>query len=121
MLMDIIGTGRVDDVGIRSPHGHRRSDALVSDVRGRCCWLSHDQRTSLLLCYVGPEEPSDELPIELRDWVRKRNQLVAYDLIQMGPRPPKTRSGDLRDPAKNCGKRLWQLRDTSTCGTSRGG
>jgi acetyl-CoA synthetase len=42
------------------------------------------------------EEPSDELRVELRNWVRKEiGPIASPDLLQWAPGLPKTRSGKI--------------------------
>jgi acetyl-CoA synthetase len=66
---------------------------------------------------MASEEPSDELRIELRNWVRKEiGPIASPDLIQWAPGLPKTRSGKimrriLRKIAEND---YGSLGDTST-------
>ena len=73
-----------------------------------------------IYCYVTlmtGEEPSSELRLELRNWVRKEiGPIAAPDLIQWAPGLPKTRSGKimrriLRKVAEND---FDALGDTST-------
>jgi len=66
---------------------------------------------------MASEEPSDELRLELRNWVRKEiGPIASPDLIQWAPGLPKTRSGKimrriLRKIAEND---YGSLGDTST-------
>ena len=66
---------------------------------------------------MASEEPSDELRIELRSWVRREiGPIASPDLIQWAPGLPKTRSGKimrriLRKIAEND---YGSLGDTST-------
>jgi acetyl-CoA synthetase len=80
----------------------------------------HDIKGQGIYCYVtlmAGEEPSDELRLELRNWVRKEiGPIASPDLIQWAPGLPKTRSGKimrriLRKIAEND---FGSLGDTST-------
>ena len=80
----------------------------------------HDIKGQGIYCYVtlmAGEEPSDELRLELRNWVRKEiGPIASPDLIQWAPGLPKTRSGKimrriLRKIAEND---FGALGDTST-------
>jgi acetyl-CoA synthetase len=80
----------------------------------------HDIKGQGIYCYVtlmSGEEPSDELRLELRNWVRKEiGPIASPDLIQWAPGLPKTRSGKimrriLRKIAEND---FGALGDTST-------
>ena len=59
----------------------------------------HDIKGQGIYCYVtlmSGETPSDELKLELRDWVRKEiGPIASPDLIQFAPGLPKTRSGKI--------------------------
>jgi acetyl-CoA synthetase len=80
----------------------------------------HDVKGQGIYCYVtlnADEEPTDELRLELRNWVRKEiGPIASPDLIQWAPGLPKTRSGKimrriLRKIAEND---FGALGDTST-------
>jgi len=80
----------------------------------------HDIKGQGIYCYVtlmGGEEYTDDLRVELRNWVRKEiGPIASPDLIQWAPGLPKTRSGKimrriLRKIAEND---YGALGDTST-------
>ena len=80
----------------------------------------HDIKGQGIYCYVtlmNGETPTDELRVELRNWVRKEiGPIASPDLIQWAPGLPKTRSGKimrriLRKIAEND---FGALGDTST-------
>ena len=80
----------------------------------------HNVKGQGIYCYVTLNmgiEPSDELKIELRNWVRKEiGPIASPDLMQWAPGLPKTRSGKimrriLRKIAEND---YGSLGDTST-------
>ena len=119
-------TGRVDDV--INVSGHRMGTAEVESAlvahpkvsEAAVVGYPHDIKGQGIYCYVtlmASEEPSDDLRIELRNWVRKEIGPVASpDLIQWAPGLPKTRSGKimrriLRKIAEN---EYGSLGDTST-------
>ena len=119
-------TGRVDDV--LNISGHRMGtaeieSALVSHplvAESAVVGYPHDIKGQGIYVYVtlvADAEPSDELRVELRNWVRKEiGPIAAPDLIQWAPGLPKTRSGKimrriLRKIAEND---YSNLGDTST-------
>ena len=119
-------TGRVDDV--LNISGHRMGtaeveSALVSHAlvaESAVVGYPHDIKGQGIYVYVtliAGAEPSDELRIELRNWVRKEiGPIATPDLIQWAPSLPKTRSGKimrriLRKIAEND---YSNLGDTST-------
>ena len=119
-------TGRVDDV--INVSGHRMGTAEVESALVAHAKVSeaavvgypHDIKGQGIYCYVtlmAGEEPSDELRLELRNWVRKEiGPIASPDLIQWAPGLPKTRSGKimrriLRKIAEND---FGALGDTST-------
>ena len=80
----------------------------------------HDIKGQGIYCYVtlmAGEEPSDELRLELRNWVRKEiGPIASPDLIQWAPGLPKTRSGKImrRILRKIAEDDFGALGDTST-------
>jgi len=119
-------TGRVDDV--LNISGHRMGtaeveSALVSHAlvaESAVVGYPHDIKGQGIYVYVtliAGVEPTDELRIELRNWVRKEiGPIATPDLIQWAPGLPKTRSGKimrriLRKIAEND---YSNLGDTST-------
>jgi acetyl-CoA synthetase len=119
-------TGRVDDV--LNISGHRMGtaeieSALVSHplvAEAAVVGYPHDIKGQGIYVYVSLvayASPSDELRIELRNWVRKEiGRIATPDLIQWAPFLPKTRSGKimrriLRKIAEND---YSNLGDTST-------
>ncbi|MEK9735576.1 MAG: acetate--CoA ligase [Paracoccaceae bacterium] len=119
-------TGRVDDV--INVSGHRMGTAEVESAlvahpkvsEAAVVGYPHDIKGQGIYCYVtlmASEKPSDELRIELRNWVRKEiGPIASPDLIQWAPGLPKTRSGKimrriLRKIAEND---YGSLGDTST-------
>jgi acetyl-CoA synthetase len=119
-------TGRVDDV--INVSGHRMGTAEVESAlvahekvsEAAVVGYPHDIKGQGIYCYVtlmAGEEPSDELRLELRNWVRKEiGPIASPDLIQWAPGLPKTRSGKimrriLRKIAEND---FGALGDTST-------
>lgn len=119
-------TGRVDDV--INVSGHRMGTAEVESAlvahdkvsEAAVVGYPHEIKGQGIYCYVtlmGGEEPSDELRLELRNWVRKEiGPIASPDLIQWAPGLPKTRSGKimrriLRKIAEND---YGALGDTST-------
>jgi len=119
-------TGRVDDV--LNISGHRMGtaeveSALVSHAQvaeAAVVGYPHDIKGQGIYVYVtliAGVEPSDELRVELRNWVRKEiGPIATPDLIQWAPGLPKTRSGKimrriLRKIAEND---YSNLGDTST-------
>lgn len=119
-------TGRVDDV--INVSGHRMGTAEVESAlvahdkvsEAAVVGYPHDIKGQGIYCYVtlmAGEEVSDELRVELRNWVRKEiGPIASPDLIQFAPGLPKTRSGKimrriLRKVAEND---YATLGDTST-------
>jgi acetyl-CoA synthetase len=119
-------TGRVDDV--LNISGHRMGTAEVESAlvshplvsESAVVGYPHDIKGQGIYVYVtlvAGAEPSDELRVELRNWVRKEiGPIATPDLIQWAPGLPKTRSGKimrriLRKIAEND---YSNLGDTST-------
>lgn len=98
-------TGRVDDV--INVSGHRMGTAEVESAlvahpkvaEAAVVGYPHDIKGQGIYCYVtlmSGEAPSDELRVELRNWVRKEiGPIASPDLIQWAPGLPKTRSGKI--------------------------
>ena len=80
----------------------------------------HDIKGQGIYCYVtlmSGEAPSEELRVELRNWVRKEiGPIASPDLLQWAPGLPKTRSGKImrRILRKVASGEHDQLGDTST-------
>jgi len=119
-------TGRVDDV--LNVSGHRMGTAEVesalvsheSVAEAAVVGYPHEIKGQGIYVYVTLMEgiePSDELRVELRSWVRKEiGPIASPDLLQWAPALPKTRSGKimrriLRKIAEND---YGNLGDTST-------
>ena len=119
-------TGRVDDV--LNISGHRMGTAEVESAlvshklvaESAVVGYPHDIKGQGIYVYVtliAGVEPTDELRLELRNWVRKEiGPIASPDLIQWAPSLPKTRSGKimrriLRKIAEND---YSNLGDTST-------
>lgn len=119
-------TGRVDDV--LNVSGHRMGTAEVESAlvahpkvsESAVVGYPHDIKGQGIYCYVTlmeGEQPSDELRVELQNWVRKEIGPIAKpDILQWSPGLPKTRSGKimrriLRKIAEN---ETGSLGDTST-------
>ncbi|WP_420860006.1 acetate--CoA ligase [Marivivens marinus] len=119
-------TGRVDDV--INVSGHRMGTAEVESAlvahkavsEAAVVGFPHDIKGQGIYCYVtlmDGEEYTDELKVELRNWVRKEiGPIASPDVIQWAPGLPKTRSGKimrriLRKIAEND---FGSLGDTST-------
>jgi len=119
-------TGRVDDV--INVSGHRMGTAEVESAlvahpavaESAVVGFPHDIKGQGIYCYVtlmDGEEYTDELKVELRNWVRKEiGPIASPDAIQWAPGLPKTRSGKimrriLRKIAEND---YGALGDTST-------
>ena len=119
-------TGRVDDV--LNVSGHRMGTAEVESAlvshdavaEAAVVGYPHDIKGQGIYGYVtlmAGVEPSDELAVELRNWVRKEiGPIASPDLLQWAPALPKTRSGKimrriLRKIAEND---YGSLGDTST-------
>ena len=100
---------------IRNPIG---AHAKVSEAA--VVGYPHDIKGQGIYCYVtlmAGEEPSDELRLELRNWVRKEiGPIASPDLIQWAPGLPKTRSGKImrRILRKIAEDDFGALGDTST-------
>ncbi len=98
-------TGRVDDV--INVSGHRMGTAEVESAlvahpkvaEAAVVGYPHDIKGQGIYCYVtlmSGQEPSEELRLELRNWVRKEiGPIASPDLIQWAPGLPKTRSGKI--------------------------
>ena len=98
-------TGRVDDV--INVSGHRMGTAEVESAlvahpkvaEAAVVGYPHEIKGQGIYCYVtlmSGEEPSDELRVELRNWVRKEiGPIASPDLLQWAPGLPKTRSGKI--------------------------
>ena len=98
-------TGRVDDV--INVSGHRMGTAEVESAlvahpqvaEAAVVGYPHDIKGQGIYCYVtlmNGETPTDELRVELRNWVRKEiGPIASPDLIQWAPGLPKTRSGKI--------------------------
>jgi acetyl-CoA synthetase len=98
-------TGRVDDV--INVSGHRMGTAEVESAlvahekvaEAAVVGYPHNIKGQGIYCYVtlmSGDEPSDELRIELRNWVRQEiGPIASPDLIQWAPGLPKTRSGKI--------------------------
>ena len=119
-------TGRVDDV--LNVSGHRMGTAEVESAlvshdavaEAAVVGYPHEIKGQGIYVYVtlmGGIEPTDELAVELRNWVRKEiGPIASPDLLQWAPGLPKTRSGKimrriLRKIAEND---FDNLGDTST-------
>ena len=119
-------TGRVDDV--INVAGHRMGtaeveSALVAHLKvseAAVVGYPHDIKGQGIYCYVtliAGEKGSDELRLELRDWVRKEiGPIASPDQIQFAPGLPKTRSGKImrRILRKIAEADFSNLGDTST-------
>ncbi|GGA47390.1 acetate--CoA ligase [Pelagibacterium lentulum] len=119
-------TGRVDDV--LNVSGHRLGTAEIESAlvahpkvsEAAVVGFPHDVKGQGIYCYVtlmAGEAASDDLAVELRNWVRKEiGPIASPDHIQFAPGLPKTRSGKimrriLRKVAEND---FGSLGDTST-------
>ncbi|MGJ8527592.1 acetate--CoA ligase [Maritalea sp.] len=119
-------TGRVDDV--INVSGHRMGTAEIESAlvahnkvsEAAVVGYPHNVKGQGIYCYVtlmAGEQSSDELKLELRNWVRKEiGPIASPDLMQFAPGLPKTRSGKimrriLRKVAEND---YGALGDTST-------
>jgi len=119
-------TGRVDDV--INVSGHRMGTAEVESAlvahpkvaEAAVVGYPHDIKGQGIYCYVtlmSGEAPSDELRVELRNWVRKEiGPIASPDLIQWAPGLSKTRSGKImrRILRKVAEDDFGALGDTST-------
>jgi acetyl-CoA synthetase len=95
----------VDDV--INVSGHRMGTAEVESAlvahpkvaEAAVVGYPHEIKGQGIYCYVtlmSGEEPSDELRVELRNWVRKEiGPIASPDLLQWAPGLPKTRSGKI--------------------------
>ena len=87
--------------------GHRMGTAEVesalvahsSVAEAAVVGYPHDIKGQGIYCYVtlmGGKEASDELRVELRNWVRQEiGPIASPDVIQWAPGLPKTRSGKI--------------------------
>ncbi len=119
-------TGRVDDV--LNISGHRMGTAEVESAlvshplvaESAVVGYPHEIKGQGIYVYVtlnANATPSDELRIELRNWVRKEiGPIATPDLIQWAPSLPKTRSGKImrRILRKIAANDYSNLGDTST-------
>ena len=119
-------TGRVDDV--LNVSGHRMGTAEIESAlvahpkvsESAVVGYPHDVKGQGIYCYVtlnAGEEPTDDLRVELRNWVRKEiGPIASPDLIQWAPGLPKTRSGKImrRILRKIAEDDFGALGDTST-------
>ena len=119
-------TGRVDDV--LNVSGHRLGTAEIESAlvahevvaEAAVVGYPHDIKGEGIYAYVtlvAGEEPSDELRLALRTWVRKEiGPIATPDLIQWAPGLPKTRSGKImrRILRKIAANDYGNLGDTST-------
>ena len=98
-------TGRVDDV--INVSGHRMGTAEVESAlvahpkvsEAAVVGYPHEIKGQGIYCYVtlmSGDEPTDELKVELRNWVRQEiGPIASPDLVQFAPGLPKTRSGKI--------------------------
>jgi len=119
-------TGRVDDV--LNISGHRMGTAEVESAlvahplvaESAVVGYPHEIKGQGIYVYVtlvAGAEPSEELRMELRNWVRKDiGPIASPDLIQWAPSLPKTRSGKImrRILRKIAANDYSELGDTST-------
>jgi acetyl-CoA synthetase len=119
-------TGRVDDV--LNVSGHRMGTAEVESAlvahkdvaEAAVVGYPHDIKGQGIYAYVtlmADVSPSDELKVELQQWVRKEIGPIAKpDLLQWAPGLPKTRSGKImrRILRKVAADDFGNLGDTST-------
>jgi acetyl-CoA synthetase len=119
-------TGRVDDV--LNVSGHRMGTAEVESAlvahkdvaEAAVVGYPHEIKGQGIYAYVtlmGGVESSDELKVELQQWVRKEIGPIAKpDLLQWAPGLPKTRSGKImrRILRKVAANDFASLGDTST-------
>ncbi len=119
-------TGRVDDV--LNVSGHRMGTAEIESAlvahplvaEAAVVGYPHDIKGQGIYAYVTlnlGEAPSDELRLELRNWVRKEiGPIASPDLLQWAPGLPKTRSGKImrRILRKIAAGEFAELGDTST-------
>jgi acetyl-CoA synthetase len=119
-------TGRVDDVIIVSGHNLGTAEiesAFVAHPKvaeAAVVGFPHDIKGNALYCYVtlkAGEQPSGDLEIDLKLWVRKQiGPLATPDIIQFAPGLPKTRSGKImrRILRKIAANQHEDLGDTTT-------
>ena len=119
-------TGRVDDV--INVSGHRMGTAEIESAlvahpkiaEAAVVGYPHNIKGQGIYCYVTlmtGQNPTDELRLELRNWVRKEiGPIASPDLIQWAPGHPKTRSGKImrRILRKVAEDDFGTLGDTST-------
>ncbi|MDE9449838.1 acetate--CoA ligase [Aliiroseovarius sp. Z3] len=119
-------TGRVDDV--INVSGHRMGTAEVESAlvahakvsEAAVVGFPHDIKGQGIYCYVtlmDGEEYTDDLKVELRNWVRQEiGPIASPDHIQWAPGLPKTRSGKImrRILRKIAEDDFGSLGDTST-------
>ena len=119
-------TGRVDDV--INVSGHRMGTAEIESslvehktvAEAAVVGYPHEIKGQGIYCYVTLQsgvEPSDELAVELRNWVRSDiGPIASPDHIQFAPGLPKTRSGKImrRILRKIAEDDFGALGDTST-------
>ena len=98
-------TGRVDDV--LNVSGHRMGTAEIESAmvahpkvaEAAVVGVPHDLKGQGIYVYVtlnGGEQASEELRLELKNWVRKEiGPIASPDVIQWAPGLPKTRSGKI--------------------------
>ena len=119
-------TGRVDDVIIVSGHNLGTAEiesAFVAHPKvseTAVVGFPHDIKGNGLYCYVtlnAKEKSSEELRLELKQWVRKQiGPIATPDFIQFSSGLPKTRSGKImrRILRKIAANEFDQLGDTTT-------
>ena len=119
-------TGRVDDIVIVSGHNLGTAEVESSLVahpavaEAAVVGYPHEIKGQGIYVYVtlvAGKEPTDELRLELRNWVRKDiGPIASPDLIQWAPSLPKTRSGKImrRILRKIAANDYGDLGDTST-------
>ena len=119
-------TGRVDDV--INVSGHRMGTAEVESAlvahskvaEAAVVGVPHEIKGQGIYAYVtliAGEEPTEELRVELRNWVRSEiGPIASPDFIQWAPGLPKTRSGKImrRILRKVAADDFADLGDTST-------
>ena len=119
-------TGRVDDV--INVSGHRIGTAEVESAlvahhkvaESAVVGFPHEIKGQGIYAYVtlmAGEEPSEDLRIELKQWVRSRiGPIASPDIIQWAPGLPKTRSGKImrRILRKIAAEEFGDLGDTTT-------
>ena len=119
-------TGRVDDV--LNVSGHRMGTAELESAlvaheatsEAAVVGYPHDIKGQGIYCYVTLKDGyqmTDELKVELRNWVRADiGPIAAPDFIQLAPGLPKTRSGKImrRILRKIAANDYAELGDTST-------